>query len=310
MRIVFMGSAELSCRCFEAIVADGRHEVAAVVTQPDRPKGRNLEVSPCVAKVHAVRAGIPVLTPANVNAPESLAALRGLAPDLIVVVAYGQILRRPILDLPPRGCVNVHFSLLPKYRGAAPIQWAIVRGEAVTGVTVMFMNERMDAGDLIARQAEPIREDDTAGSLHDRLAAAGGALLVRTLPALADGTSPRTPQDEAQATLAPKIRKPDGRIDWTRRARDIYDHVRGFNPRPGCFCTLTDGNVLRVFGVRPEPASGTPGTVLDSGAEGPLIAAGEGGVRLIDVQPEGGRRMTGGAYLRGHPLGQKLKAES
>jgi methionyl-tRNA formyltransferase len=158
MRIVFMGSAELSCRCFEAIVADGRHEVAAVVTQPDRPKGRNLEVSPCVAKVHAVRAGIPVLTPANVNAPESLAALRGLAPDLIVVVAYGQILRRPILDLPPRGCVNVHFSLLPKYRGAAPIQWAIVRGEAVTGVTVMFMNERMDAGDLIARHGENFSE--------------------------------------------------------------------------------------------------------------------------------------------------------
>lgn len=303
MRVVFMGSADLSCRCFEAIVASGRHEVAAVVTQPDRPKGRNLEVSPCVAKAHAVRAGIPVLTPANVNAPDSLAALRALSPDLIVVVAYGQILRRPILELPPRGCINVHFSLLPKYRGAAPIQWAIVRGEALTGITVMFMNERMDAGDIVAQQTEPILDSDTAGSLHDRLAVAGASLLVRTLPSLADGTFSRAAQNESEATLAPKIRKQDGEIDWTRPASAIYDHVRGFNPWPGCFCRLPDGSVLRVFAVRPEAASGAPGTVLDSGQEGPLVAAGDGAVRLVEVQPEGGRRMPAAAYVHGHPMG-------
>lgn len=303
MRVVFMGSAELSCRCFEALVASGRYDVAAVVTQPDRPKGRNLEVSPCAAKAHAVRAGIPVLTPPNVNSPDSLAALQALSPDLIVVVAYGQILRRPILDLPPRGCINVHFSLLPKYRGAAPIQWAIARGESVTGVTVMFMNERMDAGDIIARQVEPIHDNDTAGSLHDRLAVAGASLLVRSLPVLADGTFTRTAQVEAEATLAPKIHKQDGEIDWTRPATAIYDNVRAFNPWPGCFCRLPDGTVLRVFAVRREDGAGTPGTVIECDRQGPLVAAGSGAVRLVEVQPEGGRRMPATAYVRGHPMG-------
>ncbi len=304
MRMVFMGSADLSCRCLEAIVADGRHSVAAVVTQPDRPKGRHLAVSPCAAKAQALRTGIPVLTPERVNDPAAVAALRALAPDLIVVVAYGQILRNPILALPPKGCVNVHVSLLPRYRGAAPVQWAIARGETLTGVTLMYMNARMDAGDVIAQTPVPILCTDTAGTLQARLAEAGARLLVGTLDRIGDGTAPRTPQDEALATLAPKLRKTDGRIDWTRRAAEIRDHVRGFNPWPCCCCLLPDGAVLRVLAVEVEDAApdAAPGTVVRTDADGPLIATGAGAVRLTDLQPEGGRRMSGAAYVRGHPL--------
>lgn len=306
MRIVFMGSAELACASLDAVHARAADEVVGVVTQPARPRGRRLQEQPCPAAAHAETLGLPVLTPENVNTTDSLDALRALRPELVVVVAYGQILRAPLLALPPQGSINVHTSLLPRYRGAAPIQWAIVNGETETGVTTMRIAARMDAGDILQQRVVPIGPEDTAGSLHDRLAGAGAELLDRTLDALADGTLTATPQVEADATYAPKLSKADGRIDWHSPAPAIYNRVRGFNPYPGCFCYAPRGAdaPLRVHAVRVEhaPVSAPPGRVLACDDEGPLITAGEQAVRLCAVQPAGGKRMSGAAWLRGHAL--------
>ena len=200
MRILFMGSAEFACPALEALLSDSRNDLVAVVTQPDRPKGRNLAVAPCPVKHYLGARAIPVLTPERVNHPDSLAHLRSLAPQLIVVIAYGQLLKPELLALPPLGCINVHGSLLPKYRGAAPIQWALAHGEPVTGVTTMYMDERMDAGDIILQQPVPVTPEDTGKTLHDRLATAGAALLTTTLDLLRAGKAPRVSQDAAQAT--------------------------------------------------------------------------------------------------------------
>jgi methionyl-tRNA formyltransferase len=306
LRIVFLGSADFACPCLDALLRAEGVRVAAVVTQPDRPRGRQLHLAACPSKARAQAAGIPVLTPVSINTPESIAALRDLRPGLLVVVAYGQILRRAVLDLAPLGCVNIHASLLPAYRGAAPISWAIAAGERETGVTAMYINERMDAGDIIAQQRVAIAPDDTGGTLHDRLAAAGAELLAQTVAAIRAGRAARTPQDESRVTYAPKLTKEDGRIDWTAAAERIHNRVRGFQPWPGSFCTAPgkDGKpgTLRVRRTRAEPGAGEPGLVLDAGADGPLVAAGAGAVRLLEVQPEGGRAMPGGAYLRGHAL--------
>ena len=312
MRIVFMGSAPLAGISLESLLAAGRDEVAGVVCQPDRPRGRSLKVSACAVKTRAEAAGVPVLTFEKVNDAASISALRDLQPDLIVVVAYGQLLSRAILDLPPRGCVNLHASLLPKYRGAAPIQWAIARGETVTGVTSMYMTERMDAGDMILRREVPIGPDDTGGSLHDRLAEAGAATLLDTLDAVRAGQVPRIPQEESQATYAPKLCKEDGRICWTWPAREMRDRVRGFHPWPGCFCLvpaeahLAARGTLKVLAVRVENmqalGGAVPGQVIEAGGDGPLVLAADRCVRLTEVQPEGGRAMPGAAYLRGHPM--------
>lgn len=306
MRIVFMGSADLSCLCLRALLSARQHTVVGVVTQPDRPRGRHLCVSPCVARIEAGNAGLPVLTPQNVNTTESVERLSALAPDVIVVVAYGQILKPAILGIPLRGCINMHYSSLPKYRGAAPIQWAIANGEGATGVTAMFMNARMDAGDIIRQTTVPITEDDTACSLHDRLGHAGARLLVEVLDDLASDRVTRTPQDESAATPAPKLRKADGRIDWTRTAHDLYNQIRAFNPWPACFCMVPDRKRprLRVLASRQQDGAGDapPGTVVALDGDGPVIATGAGGLRLLDVQPEGGKRMSGADYARGHAL--------
>jgi len=309
MRILFMGSAELACPCLDRLLADPADQVVGVVTQPDRPKGRSLQVASCAVRAHVAERGIPILTPADVNAPDSAAALRALAPDLIVVVAYGQFLKAAILDLPLRGpahgggCINVHASLLPKYRGAAPIQWAVANGETETGVTTMFVNARMDAGDIIDSIVEPIRPEDTAGSLHDRLARCGADLLARTIAALRQGSIRRQPQDEALVTFAPRIRKTDGRIDWHLPATLIHNRVRGFNPWPGCFCELAAAGIVRVLKSRVENGRDAPaGAVLEAAGAGPLIQAGRDAVRLLEVQPEGRKVMSGAAFLRGHPL--------
>ncbi|MBL7115891.1 MAG: methionyl-tRNA formyltransferase [Kiritimatiellae bacterium] len=306
MRVVFMGSAELSCWCLRALVADPRVEVVAAVTQPDRPRGRKLHLAPCVARKEAERAGIPVLTPANVNAPDSIAAIATLQPDVIVTAAYGQILKPALLELPPIGCMNVHFSLLPCYRGAAPIQWAIVNGDTETGVTIMFMDEGMDTGDIIEQKIVPITPDDTAGTLHDKLAVAGGELLPGVLHRIVAGQIVRTPQDGRQATLARKLRKSDGRIDWTLSSNALYNRIRGFNPWPGCFTTASGqkkGKTLRVFSVSMvNDVQGAPGEIAAVTHEGPVVATGEGGLCLLEVQPEGGRRMSGEAYLCGHAM--------
>jgi methionyl-tRNA formyltransferase len=291
------------------MLAAGKDEVALVVTQPPRPKGRSLQTTPCPVDGTARAAGLNVITPVNVNAPEVVAQIAAIRPDIMVVIAYGQILRRALLDIPPLGSVNIHASLLPKYRGAAPIEWAVVSGEQVTGVTAMFISERMDAGDIIMTQEVPIAADDTAGTLHDRLAAAGAETLVRVMDLCRAGKAPRRPQDESVRTLAPKLHKEDGRIDWTQPAQKLYDRIRGFNPRPGCFCQVQqfDGTTqtLRVLRSEVVPGQGLdskPGQVLAADAHGLTVQTGTSRLRLLQVQPEGRGAMTGGAYVCGHHI--------
>jgi methionyl-tRNA formyltransferase len=268
MRIVFMGTAALACPCLEALTG---WDVAAVVTQPDRPKGRSLHLAPPPLKVTAAKLGLPVLQPVKVR--DAIAELQALRPDVIVVVAYGQILPKALLDLPPQGCINVHASLLPRWRGAAPIQAAIWAGDTETGVTTMYMDEQLDHGDIILQRREAIRPDDTSATLHDRLARLGAELLVETLR-LPD--RPRRRQDERLVTYAPKLTKADGRIDWSKPAVEIDRQVRACNPWPGAF-TDRDGELLKVWKV----------TVVNDT------------VQLLEVQPPGGKRMSYEAYLRG-----------
>ncbi len=306
MRIVFMGSAELACPCLDRLLESKADPVAGVVTQPDRPQGRALRLAPCPVRAHLGRSGLPVLTPENINTPESEWALRELRPDLMIVVAYGQILKPAILKIPPRGCVNVHASLLPQYRGAAPIQWAIAHGETRTGVTTMFLDAGLDTGDILDRAEEPIRGDDTAGTLHDRLARLGAELLIRTVAAIREGAVRRTPQDPAAATYAPKLKKNDGRLDWTRPAIELHNQIRGFNPWPGCYVEFPHIKPprVKVLKSRPVPAGGQaqPGEILAAQGEGPLIQAGVQALRLLELQPEGRKAMSGAAFLCGHPL--------
>ncbi len=303
MRIVFMGSALLACPSLDALLGDPDCEVVGIVTQPDRPRGRRLLKGACPVRERAAQTGVPVLTPEKASAPESCAALADLAPDLIVVVAYGQILRRAVLDLPPEKCVNVHASLLPKYRGAAPIQWAIVNGEARTGVTTMYMDERLDAGDIILQRETPIEDNDTAGTLHDRLARLGAEALAETVRLIREGRVPRVPQDDSAATLAPKLKKCDGAVDWSGSARDIRNRVRGFHPWPGCFAYCAGGKRLKILRVElvDTAAGGASGEIVGVG-EDLLVATGDGVLRLLEVQPEGGKIMSGAAYLHGHAL--------
>ncbi len=309
MRIVFMGSAELSCACLDALFRNDlggpRVDVVGIVCQPDRPKGRSLHVAACPVKERVCAGALPVLTPVNVNAPESLDAIRLLSPDAIVVVAYGQILGKKLLELPPLGCINIHASLLPAYRGAAPIQWSIVRGEAVTGVTAMYMAKRMDAGDIILQRSIRIGPEDTGGMLHEAIAREGPIALMQSLTLVDMGEERRIPQDERLVTFAPKLGREDGRIDWTLAAVDIYNRVRGFNPWPGCFCELDRGSgaaaAIKIWKCRVESGTGgAAGVVLGASGEGPLVAAGSGAVRLLEVQPEGRKAMTGSDYLRGY----------
>jgi len=293
MRIIFMGSAELACPCLEALAKLPGHEIVAVVTQPDKPKGRDLKLSPPPVKLTAVQLGLLVSQPVKVR--EAVAEIRALRPDLIVVVAYGQILPRVVLDLPPRGCINVHASLLPRWRGASPIQHAILAGDRETGVTTMYLNERMDAGDIILQRAEPIRADDTSGALHDRLAKIGAELVVETV--MVDNP-PRRPQDQSQVTYAKKLVKEDGHVDWTKPALEIERMVRAFNPWPGAH-TFAGNLMLKVLcsGFVPD-VSAPPGTVLP----GLVVATGQGGLRILEVQPAGKRRMSAEDFLRGRNM--------
>lgn len=306
MRIIFMGSAGFACPCLETLLNNGQDEVVAVVTQPDRPKGRNLEVAACPVKNYLGARQIPILSPEKVNTPDSLAALSAFRPDLIVVVAYGQLLKSALLQMAPLGIINVHGSLLPKYRGAAPIQWAVANGDAVSGVTTMYLNERMDAGDMILKRELPIASTDTGGSFHDKLAVVGAVLLRDTVELIRLGRVPRLAQDESEATVAPKLKKHDGRIDWALPADKIESRIRGFNPWPGSFCIIPaeGGKTVKVLSVRLEEGTGgAPGSIIDLSEEGPLIQAGDGrAIRLIEVQPEGRKPMSGAAFLRGHKL--------
>jgi methionyl-tRNA formyltransferase len=295
VKIVFLGTAELACPCLEALARQPGVEIAGVVTQPDKPKGRDLRLAPPPVKVTAQKLGLPVWQPARIKDPVALEQLRAARPDLIVVVAYGQLLPPAVLELPARGCINVHASLLPRWRGAAPIQHAILAGDKETGVTTMFLNERMDAGDIILQRREPIRPDDTSGALHDRLAQRGAELLVETV---ALKNPPRHPQDESQVTYARKLGKEDGRLDWHKPALELERQVRAFDPWPGSF-TMWGDTLLKVWRAEVVPATGAPGTMLP----GMVVATGQGGLRLVEVQPAGGKRMAAASFLRGHRRG-------
>jgi methionyl-tRNA formyltransferase len=245
------------------------------------------------------------LTPENINAPESIQALRALRPDLIVIVAYGQILKADILALAPEGCVNLHGSLLPKYRGAAPIQWAVARGEQKTGVTSMFIDERMDAGDIILQEEELISADDTSVTLGKRLASNGAKLLFETIEKIRNGAAPRIKQDEAAATYATRLKKTDGLINWTMPAEELANRVRGFQPWPCCYFALKDNATVKILRARAEAgADKAPGTILETCGEGPLVQAGNGALRLLELQPEGKKPMSGSAFLCGNKIAE------
>lgn len=301
-----MGSAEFACPALELIMKSGRDEIAGVVSQPERPSGRHRKNKKCPLDEFASARSLPILTPENINTPENIEALRALKPDLIVVVAYGQILKTAILNIPPKGCINLHGSLLPKYRGAAPIQWAIARGERKTGVTTMLINERMDAGDIIAQEEELISPEDTSASLGKRLAGRGAKLLIETIEMIRRGNMPGTKQDEALATYAPRLKKSDGLIDWSRPAAELSNRIKGFQPWPCCYFILKDKSTVRVLCARVEAdGSAAPGTVLEARGEGPLIQAGGGSLRLLEVQTEGRKQMSGSAYLCGNRIVEK-----
>lgn len=305
MRIVFMGTPDFAVPCLQRLLEDG-HEVPAVFTQPDKPVGRHAVLTPPPVKQLALSHGIPVYQPTKMRDGTAAALLRELAPDCLVVVAYGRILPQEILDVPPRGCVNIHGSLLPRYRGAAPIQWSVIRGETVTGVTSMFMDAGMDTGDIIDTLTTPIGENETAGELFERLAPLGARLLSTTLAAIADGTVTRRPQNDAEATMAPMLEKAMGRLDLTRPAQELHNQVRGMNPWPGAFCTA-GGKTLKIHETRVAAGSGAPGTLLC--ADPVTVACGEGALQLVTVQPEGKPRMAAEAWLRGARLSQGARLE-
>jgi methionyl-tRNA formyltransferase len=308
MRVVFLGSGSFAIPSLEALLEAG-HDVAAVVTQPDREKGRGRALAPPPLKPVASARGLKILQPRRVREPEAVAALRALAPEIQVVVAYGQILPRSVIDVAPRGTVNVHASLLPRYRGAAPVQWAIVNGETETGVTTMLIDEGLDTGPILLAETTAIGAEETADVLESRLAVQGAELLLRTLKGLERNRIAPRPQDAARATLAPLIKKEDGLIDWSRSAETIARRVRGFHPWPGAH-TSWHGRGLRVLRARAVAGgAGAPGTVLAIDRDGLVVAAGEDtAVRLTEVQPESRKPMPAAAFAAGARLapGERL----
>jgi methionyl-tRNA formyltransferase len=301
LRIVFLGSGSFAIPSFEALV-DAGHDVAALVTQPDREKGRGRELAPPPLKPVAVARGMRVLQPRRVREPEAQEALRALRPELQVVVAYGQILPKSVIEIPPLGTVNVHASLLPRLRGAAPIQWSIARGDSETGVTTMLIDEGLDTGPMLLARRLPIEPEETAGDLEPRLARLGAEVLLETVDGLAAGTLRPTPQDHSQATLAPLLKKEDGLLDWTLPATDLANRVRGFHPWPGAFTTVA-GRVLKVLRAAVVEGGGEPGAVVGVEGRGLVVAAGAGTrLALLEVQPESRRPMTGAAFAAGARL--------
>ena len=312
MRIVFMGTPDFAVPSLQALASSG-HQIATVVTQPDRPKGRGQRLTSPPVKEEAQKLGLTVLQPEKIKTPEFVQVLRDLKPDLIVVVAFGQLLSKEILNLPPFGCINVHASLLPKYRGAAPIHWVVMQGEHETGVTIMQMDEGLDTGDMIIAQSVPIEPEDSTGTVHDKLAGLGAELLARALPLIAGGQAAKTPQDDTRSTYAPLLTKEVEKVDWTKSSVDIFNQVRGLNPWPGAYTLLGD-KVLKIWQTRactidrlpgpiPELADKQHGEILGRIPEvGFAVATGNGCLAVEEVQLQGSRRMKAEEFMNGHQI--------
>ena len=303
MRIVFMGTPDFAVPSLERLIADG-HDIAAVYTQPDKPKNRGMKLTPSPVKEVALAHQIPVVQPQKIREEGVLETLAAFQPELIVVVAYGKLLPKALIDLPPKGCINVHSSLLPKYRGAAPINWAVINGESETGVTIMDIAEALDAGDILSQAATPIDPNESVETLHDRLAVMGAELLSRTVVSIADGTARRTPQDESQFTYAPMLGRELSPIDWSRSAREIHNQIRGLTPWPATTMELS-GSTFKVYTAEETgETTGKPaGTLVGTDKRGICMACGDGHVlRILEIQAPGKKRMKAPDYLRGHPI--------
>ncbi len=302
MRVVFMGTPDIAATCLREIL-DAGVEVVGVYTQPDRPKNRGMKLAFSPVKEVALAHEIPVYQPDSFREEETVAQLAALRPDVVAVVAYGRILPQRVLDIPAKGCINIHASLLPAYRGSAPYQWAVLNGEKTTGVTAMYLCREMDAGDIIDAVETPIGENETAGELLDRLAVLGAKLLNQTLAAMAAGEVNAVPQDESKVTYAPMLDKSICPIDWTKTAQQVHDHVRGLHPWPVATARIGGTNFkIHSTVVLPENTEAEPGTVLGLTRTGLRIACGQGAVEIRTLQAEGGKRMAAPDYFRGHPL--------
>ncbi|MCL4874433.1 methionyl-tRNA formyltransferase [bacterium] len=308
-KIIFMGTPLFAVPSLRALT-DAGHEILAAVTRPDKPRGRGLAPLPSPVKLLALEKGIPVLEPVKLRDESFMEGLKSLSPDLIAVVAYGKILPPAVLSLPPKGCINLHASLLPKYRGAAPINRAIMNGEKETGVCTMLMDEGMDTGDKLICERVPIGEDDTAEDLARTLSEKGAAVLLKTIDLVVRGAIRPVPQDDSLATYAPVLKKEDGRVDWTRSGIEIKDQMRGLYPWPGAF-TCRKGSLLKIHrGVAKESSAlaGEPGTVLDAGRDGIFVACGKGAFLITELQPENKKRMSAAEFVAGYRIskGERL----
>ncbi|MBI1921124.1 MAG: methionyl-tRNA formyltransferase [Geobacter sp.] len=298
LRVLFMGTPEFACPTLQMLLDHPRVEVVGVVTQPDRPKGRGQKLAPPPVKELAEKHGIPVSQPLKVRVPEYIEEVRSINPDLIVVIAFGQILPKPLLDIPRHGCINVHASLLPRYRGAAPINWCIINGETETGITTMMMDVGLDTGDMLLKKAIPIGPDEDAGELHDRLSLLGAETMRETLDLLLSGRLVREKQDDALSCYAPMLKKEMGLIDWNLEPERIRSQMRGLTPWPGAF-TFLDGKTLKICRARVGTASGAPGTVLKADKTGIEIACNGGSLIVEELQLEGRKRLPAAEFLAG-----------
>lgn len=301
-RITFMGTPEFAVPSLEKLIREG-YRIEAVVTQPDRPRGRGRQVQPSQVKVKAREYGIPVYQPERVRDVAFLEQLQNISPDLIVVAAFGQILPPEILHLPPLGCINVHPSLLPKYRGPAPINWTLIRGEEVTGVTIMEMDEGIDTGNIILQESTIISPDENYDELHDRLAIMGADLLVKAIGLLVEGKATKSPQDHSAATYAPMIKKNDTIINWNQKSTDIINFIRGLSSIPGAF-TYFNGKILKILRAQPgkECPLAPPGTMRIEKGNSLMVASADGWVDVLELQLEGKKRMDTPSFLRGHRI--------
>src|ERR1700747_2943736 len=297
MRIVFIGTGEIGVPTLRALL-NSEHEVVAVVTQPDKPVGREQRIEPPPIKRAITKTRIPTLQPARIKDPQAIEEIRGFTPDVIVVVAYGQILPRDLLEIPRLACLNLHASLLPRWRGAAPIQAAIAAGDCETGITAMYMDEGLDTGDILLQRNLEILPNDTGGSLHDRLAQVAPETLLESLRLLAAGSAPRIPQDKSRAIYAPKLKREHAQIDWSESAEAIERKIRAYNPWPGAFMKI-DRQTLKIFSASVVELNGQPGEILRSDKD-LIVATRKGALSLEEVQLEGKRRMTAAEFLRGH----------